>query len=99
MKKIYKFELSAPSCAVKMPAGAEVLSVREQCGSICLWAKVDPTAPAEVRHFAGYGTGHSIPDVPLRFLGTAHLQGGALVFHIFEVLAAAASGGGREGGL
>ena len=85
MKTIWKFELQ-PSCAIEMPAGAELLSVREQGDAICLWALVERDMPTEVRHFVSYGTGHPIPDEPLRFLGTAHLQG-ALVFHVFEVLA------------
>lgn len=86
MREIWKFELQ-PSCAIEMPAGAELLSVREQGEAICLWALVDPEAAVEVRRFVGYGTGHLVPDEPLKFLGTAHLQRGALVFNVFEVLA------------
>lgn len=83
MKTIWKFKLE-PECTVKMPAGAEILSVREQGHQIYAWALVDPDAPSEDRHFVGVGTGHDLPDEPLKFLGSAHLDYGTLVFHVFE---------------
>lgn len=83
MRTIWKFTLQ-PECSIEMPSGAEVLSVREQGETICLWALVDPEATVEMRRFVVLGTGHSVPDQPLRFLGTAHLAGGAFVFHVFE---------------
>ena len=86
MKTIWKFKLE-PECTVKMPAGAEVLSVREQGHHIYAWALVDDQALPEERHFIGIGTGHEVPTgEPLKFLGSAHLDDGALVFHVFEVL-------------
>jgi hypothetical protein len=86
MKTIWKFKLE-PECTVKMPQGAEILSVREQGHNIYAWALVDDQAPSEDRHFIGVGTGHEVPeDEPLKFLGSAHLEDGALVFHVFEVL-------------
>lgn len=83
MKTTWKFTLQ-PECSIEMPVGSEILSVREQKETICLWALVDPSAPKETRRFVAFGTGHDIPDESLSFVGTAHLQGGALVFHIFE---------------
>lgn len=81
---IWKFVL-APQCSLSMPVGAQVLSVREQGDSICLWALVDPSAPLEMRRFIVFGTGHPLPaDEPLTYLGTAHLEQGKLVFHVFE---------------
>lgn len=84
MKTIWKFTLQ-PECELEMPKGAELLSVREQGEDICLWALVDPTADKEVRRFRGFGTGHDVPDQPMKFIGTAHLHGGSLVFHVFEL--------------
>lgn len=84
-KTIWKFTLQ-PECEVEMPKGAQVLAVREQGEDICLWALVDPTATKEKRRFVGFGTGHTVPDTPMSFIGTAHLRGGTLVFHVFEIL-------------
>ena len=85
MKTIWKFTLK-PQCELLMPKGAEVLSAREQYGAVCLWVLVDPDATAqEARHFRVRGTGHSIEGDPGRFIDTVTLQGGALVWHVFEV--------------
>jgi len=86
MKSIWKFKLD-PECTIDMPKGAQVLSVREQGEDICLWALVDPHAEKEQRRFVGFGTGHDVPGYPMNFIGTAHLHGGSLVFHIFEAIA------------
>ena len=83
MKIIWKYVLQ-PECKLEIPKGAELLSVHEQGEDICLWVLVDPTAEKEVRRFRGFGTGHDIPDMTLKFVGTAHLHGGGLVFHVFE---------------
>lgn len=84
MAQIWKFILQ-PEIDVEMPFGAEVLSVAAQGEDICLWAKVDPVAPKESRSFVGFGTGHEIPDTAhLKFVGTAMLNLGSMVFHIFE---------------
>lgn len=84
MSQVWKFVLQ-PEIEVEMPKGAKLLSVACQGSEICLWAKVDPNAGNETRSFVGYGTGHEIPDdMHLEFVGTALLDGGAMVFHIFE---------------
>lgn len=85
-KTNWKFTLQ-PECKVEMPEGAQLLTVREQGDDICLWALVDSDAPMVARRFVGFGTGHQIPeDQALSFIGTAMLQGGNLVFHIFEIV-------------
>lgn len=86
MKTIWKFTLK-PEITLEMPKGAQVLSVREQGEDICLGALVDPMAEKERRNFVSFGTGHDVPDLPMQFIGTAHLAGGGLVFHVFEVQA------------
>jgi hypothetical protein len=84
-KTIWKFTLQ-PECKLEMPKGAQLLSVCEHGGDICLWALVDPVAEKETRRFLGVGTGHDVPDVPMNFIGTANLSGGSLVFHVFELV-------------
>ena len=86
MNTIYKYRLE-PNCggAVHMPQGAQVLTVQMQDGVPCLWAKVDTTQPAERRTFDVYGTGHAMPNDPrLVYVATFQMDGGALVWHVFE---------------
>jgi len=84
-KIVWKFVLDLQA-ELEMPVGAQILSVREQGQDVCLWALVDPDAPKMKRGFLMFGTGYPIPDMPLQFLGTAHLHGGALVCHVFEIV-------------
>jgi hypothetical protein len=84
---IWKYTLKAEtSQMVEVPFGAEILSLKTQGDDIVIYALVDTqetyTTSIEVRV---YGTGHYI-DVNIadyRFLGTAKLHGGALMFHVF----------------
>jgi hypothetical protein len=69
---------------VMVPAGAEMLCAREQFEHICVWFRCDPNAPTEPRRIAIVGTGHPAPSDEDRYLGTASLQGGTLIFHVFE---------------
>lgn len=69
---------------IALPVGAQIIDVREQNDQINMWVWLDPEAPTETRHFGVFGTGHPIPAVPLKHLGTAHLFKGQLVFHVFE---------------
>lgn len=69
---------------IEVPAGAELLCAREQFEEICVWFRCDPTAPKEKRDIAIVGTGHDAPGSEGRYLGTASLRGGALMFHVFE---------------
>jgi hypothetical protein len=89
MLKVYKYEVPlADDFAIEMPMGAQILSFQVQNGGPVLWALVDPDARHMKRHFRLAGTGHKIDQAPadLRFIGTVQLQGGALVFHLFEAL-------------
>lgn len=86
--KIFKYKL-LPGEPVQMPAGAQVISAHEQTGDICVWALVpNPGTKLEPRNFLVVGTGHEIPrpmrDWSHRFVGTVLLEGGTLVFHVFE---------------
>ena len=69
---------------IEVPAGAELLCAREQFEQICVWFRCDPTAPKEVRDIAIVDTGRDAPGREGRYLGTASLQGGSLMFHVFE---------------
>ncbi len=89
MKTIWKYELTASDeNDLQMPEGAEVLTVQVQGGLVCIWAIVDDTAPLTSRCFEIFGTGHRIEDGSgkRKYVGTFQLQGGSLVFHVFELL-------------
>jgi hypothetical protein len=90
MKKIWKFhcDIQDGSILISMPDGAEIITVQMQHGGPCIWAIVDDTSTWVYRRFRWVGTGHPMGDDPMRHVGTVQLEGGVLVFHLFELLPA-----------
>jgi len=89
MKKvIWKYQLIVTDRQeIKMPAGAEILTVQTQDGRPCLWALVAPNKTETTRIIETFGTGHEVNyfDTTVReYIGTYQLEGGQLVFHVFE---------------
>ncbi len=84
--RIWKYTIPcADSAIVTMPSGARLLSVHTQHGAPQLWALCDPAAPITRRHLIIHGTGHPAEDCKhLPFIGTFMLDGGSLVFHLFD---------------
>lgn len=86
---IYKTPLA---CALQqdipMPHNAEVLSLQTQNGVPCIWWRtpfpMGPVESAPGRRFYTHGTGHMLHEDVGRFIGTYQLDGGRLVFHVFE---------------
>jgi hypothetical protein len=70
---------------IKVPAGAEILCAREQNEQICVWYRCDPRAPDVHRTLHIVGTGNGGPSDAGRYLGTASLRQGQLIFHVFEM--------------
>jgi hypothetical protein len=68
-----------------LPADAHILTVQVQHGTPCMWALVDTEKPLETRHFRLAGTGHPIAQDISRYLGTFQVDGGNLIFHLFEM--------------
>ena len=71
---------------VVLPKSAKLLHVHEQRGEICVWylKSIDDDDELEDRTVHIIGTGHIFGDVDrITYLGTAHLQDGELVFHVF----------------
>lgn len=84
IQTIWKIELKPREIQeISVPKGAEILCAREQHEKICVWFRCDPDAPSELRSIAIIGTGLAAPSDG-RYLGTAFLKGGELVFHVFE---------------
>ena len=85
MAMIYKYPLAPGHTELRMPKGAQVLTVQLQNGNPCMWVKVDPGAEQEDRAFDVYGTGHDMPDDPrMIYVGTFQMDRGALVWHVFD---------------
>jgi hypothetical protein len=87
MKTIYKYIIRHDRLKIQMPKGARLLTAREQANEICVLAEVDTEEPTKQRHFQVFGTGHPMHegmDTSREYVGTAHLEGGALVFHVYE---------------
>ncbi len=83
MKTIWKAELApADEQEIAVPVGSEMLCAREQQDKICVWFRCDPSAPKEMRKFTVAPTGHQAP-ADGRYLGTASLIDGQLIFHVF----------------
>ena len=90
---IWKFNLKITDRqTVEMPFGAEILSVQQQgSAGLQLWAIVDPDGAKEHRVIEIVGTGTPMADVDeedlARFhIATVQVRGGALVWHVFELL-------------
>ncbi len=85
---IFKWKLQvADSQTIYAPTGAKLLTTQIQNGDIQLWALCDEKSPTEPRRIAVYGTGNLIGESsPGEYIGTVQFHGGALVFHIFELL-------------
>ena len=89
MNSIWKYPLRiADEQTIDFPEGAEVLAVQVQKGAPCLWVRVDPAAPKTPRKIITHGTGHPVPETTGRYIGTYQIEGGALVFHVFEAASA-----------
>lgn len=76
----------------EMPKGAQILSVQNQRGEICIWALVGVKAPKVTRRFLDIGTGHEVhPDDFLdtgrvrKYIGTVQFFDGLLVRHFFDL--------------
>ena len=82
---VWKFPIRIDdTVTVRMPAGAEVLTAQLQGGELCLWARVDTDNLTVNRMFYIRGTGHPFTGAEGRYVSTFQLQGGALIFHVFE---------------
>ena len=91
-KSVWKYILEPGVTTLVLPVDAMVLSVYSQGREVCLWALVDTSEPiqrgvnAESRTFVALATGEVAPRGSiLTFISTVLINGGALVFHIFEV--------------
>jgi hypothetical protein len=84
MKKIFKYPLNSQDCTLKLPKGAEILTVKLQNETPTLWAVVnDNTSEVEERHICIIGTGWDVED-NMKYI-TTYIDG-YFVWHIFELI-------------
>lgn len=83
---IWKYELCIKDTQqVEMPYMAEILSVDNQDGNLCLWAIGDPAMGMASRTIEIIGTGNFFVDkLPIirKFIGTVIIK--PFVWHVFE---------------
>ena len=85
MKTIYKYTIPVTDdFTLKLPKGAKILTFQAQNDTPCIWAVVDDIAELETVHFKLLETGHPAGNIdPMKYIGTALIAGGALVWHLF----------------
>lgn len=86
--RIWKYPIRPDLLNLRLPADAKMLCVGVQNGEPQLWVLLDKEAPLVSRSIRVYGTGHPMDDSPRLYIGTFFLDDAALVFHVFEELAA-----------
>lgn len=80
---IWKFQIAlADKQQIAMPKGSEILAAGLQYGVMCIWARVNPDAPAGYRDIYIAGTGHAAPR-PEDADHLATVIDGTFVWHVF----------------
>lgn len=89
MKRIFKYDVPATDhFELELPLNAEILTFQSQRESFCIWAIIEEGLNDEKRYFRLAGTGHDLTEDSTRikkYIGTAQIAGGGLVFHLFEL--------------
>lgn len=86
MMQVWKFRLKPGKQKIEMSEGAIILHVHEQNDDVFLWAQVHPTGMVVDRHIMVVATGQSFDDREVcEYIGSVHLNRGALVFHVYEL--------------
>lgn len=87
--RVYKFELKLhDSQHIRLPLGAQVLTVAMQREKLCMWVLLDPSkeTPLEERRFDVVGTGNPMccKETNAAYIGT--VDDDPYIWHIFEIL-------------
>ena len=82
MKTIYKYPLIPGTNIIKMPYEANILSIQEQNGVVCMWVLVETDYSDVDYEVSIYGTGQVV-TTDKQYISTFQLEGGNLVFHAF----------------
>ena len=82
--RIWKYPIRPDLLTIRVPVDAEILCVGVQNGEPQMWVKLDTKKELAPRRIYVFGTGHDVPDISMKYVGTFFLQAGSLVFHVFE---------------
>ncbi|MCK4780061.1 MAG: hypothetical protein KAT57_07735 [Candidatus Lokiarchaeota archaeon] len=87
-QKIWKYPINTQDVnfVLEIPEGAKPLYFEVQRGIPTLWVLVSPEHKFEKRYFRIVGTGDTIEEENLSYIGTIQLADGDLIFHLFECL-------------
>lgn len=90
MRRMFRYEvpLDGQPHEVSLANGHRVAVAVNMAGSVEFWSEHDDSAPASIRTFQVFGTGHALPD-GAKWVGTCPRVSG-LVFHLYELDAARA---------
>jgi len=89
MIKIFKYTLDKliPYVQpIEMPINAKIISMKNQCEEIVLWAEVNAVNALEIRSFVVLATGDTKLDDPLKYHATLQFLEGNYVVHIYELI-------------
>lgn len=84
---IWKWALFPGANVIKMPRDSDILTAQVQYGDVVIWAKVALNGHENItvdRKFLVVGTGHALPSHGFKYIATAQMLGGELVWHVFE---------------
>ncbi len=86
MITIWKFPIEVTDIqTIEMPVKAQILTVQVQHNRPFLWAMVNSYYPIESRKIRIFGTGHDLSQEDAsKYIGTFQVDGGNLVFHVFD---------------
>ena len=87
-KKIWKYPIDTMEndLTIEMPEDSELLYFDVQKEIPTLWVLVNTEKKFEKRYFRVLGTGDSIEDDNLDYIGSIQLVEGDFIFHLFESL-------------
>lgn len=84
MRTVHKYQLDGGLTVITAPEGAQWLHMADQHGNLVIWAEVDTDRPGAEHRIWVAGTGHPLPDLPIRYIDSAVCDGGNYVFHAYE---------------
>ena len=87
MKTVHKYHLNIGETVIHLPLAAIPVHVGEQFGELQMWVELNPAEAQVDRHFRVFGTGHPIDGCEhmlITYVGTAIMQGGSFVLHVYE---------------
>ena len=84
MSVVYKYPIRIVAHqTIKVPEGARILTVQMQGDEACIWAKVDPDQREMELNIYVHGTGHTLHENALMYIGTIQQCDGNLIWHVF----------------